>query len=159
MIETRRAVAGDAAELVRLRAVMLGAMAGQPVEPGPWQEEALAMLRARLAEPEPTMAAYVVDAPDGVGLAACAVGTVDLRLGGPANPSGRTGYVYNVVTDAAYRRRGFSRACMSALLDWFAERGVSTVDLRATADGEPLYRELGFAPVSHTSLRWVAGRR
>ncbi|GAB4048356.1 GNAT family N-acetyltransferase [Catellatospora paridis] len=64
-----------------------------------------------------------------------------------------------MVTDAAYRRRGFSRACMTAVLDWFAERGVSTVDLRATADGEPLYRELGFAPVSHTALRWAAGRR
>ncbi len=150
---------GDVAELVRLRAVMLGAMAGQPVEPGPWQQEALAMLQARLAEPEPTMAAYVVDVPDGVGLAACAVGTIDLRLGGPANPSGRTGYVYNVVTDEAYRRRGFSRACMASLLGWFARRGVSTVDLRATADGEPLYRALGFAPVSHTALRLATGRR
>ncbi|MFD0596578.1 hypothetical protein ACFQZ4_33635 [Catellatospora coxensis] len=106
MIETRRAVTGDATELVRLRAVMLGAMAGQPVEPGPWQQEALALLRTRLAEPDPVMAAYVVEVPGGAGLAACAVGAIDLRLGGPGNPSGRTGYVYNVVTDEAYRRRG-----------------------------------------------------
>ncbi|WP_155372378.1 GNAT family N-acetyltransferase [Catellatospora vulcania] len=159
MIETRRAVAGDAAELVRLRAVMLSAMAGQPVEPGPWQQEALALLQTRLGEPEPVMAAYVVDVPGGAGLAACAVGTIDVRLGGPANPSGRTGYVYNVVTDVAYRRRGYSRACMEALLGWFAERGVTTVDLRATGDGEPLYRSLGFAPVSYTALRLAAGRR
>ncbi|MFC7243878.1 GNAT family N-acetyltransferase [Catellatospora aurea] len=159
MIETRRAVTADAAELVRLRAVMLGAMAGRPVEPGPWQQEAVALLRSRLEEPEPVMAAYVVDVPGGAGLAACAVGAIELRLGGPGNPSGRTGYVYNVVTDEAYRRRGFSRACMEALLGWFAERGVSTVDLRATADGEPLYRALGFAPVSHTALRLAVGRR
>lgn len=152
-------MSGDAAELVRLRVVMLGAMAGKPVEPGPWQQEALSLLRARLDGPDPVMAAYVVDAPGGAGLAACAVGAIDLRLGGPGNPSGRTGYVYNVVTDEAYRRRGFSRACMEALLGWFAEGGVSTVDLRATADGEPLYRALGFAPVSHTSLRLAAGPR
>ncbi|GAA2353694.1 hypothetical protein Cme02nite_46170 [Catellatospora methionotrophica] len=156
MIETRRATAADATELVRLRAVMLGAMAGQPVEPGPWQEHSRALLRRRLAEAGPTMAAYVVDGADG--LAACAVGAIDERLGGPANPSGRTGYVYNVVTDEAYRRRGLSRACMTALLDWFAGRGVSAVDLRATADGEPLYRALGFAPVAHPTLRLITGR-
>lgn len=150
MIEARRAVAEDAAELVRLRAVMLGSMSGEPPEPGPWQQEATEVLLTRLAQRPATMAAYVVDRPDGGGLAACAVGTVEQRLGGPGNPAGLSGYVFNVATDAAYRRRGFSRACLVALLDWFARRGVGKVDLRASADGAPLYASLGFVPTSGT---------
>ncbi|MEV4416972.1 GNAT family N-acetyltransferase [Catellatospora sp. NPDC049609] len=159
MIEVRGAVAADAAELVRLRAVLLGSMEGRPPAPGPWQDEAMATLRARLGGPDAMMAAYVVDAPGGAGLAACAVGTIDLRLGGPENPSGLTGYVFNVVTDEAYRRRGFSRACVTALLDWFARRGVGKVDLRASADGERLYLSLGFVPTSGPTLRLSTGRR
>ncbi|MFY1577823.1 GNAT family N-acetyltransferase [Verrucosispora sp. WMMD703] len=53
----------------------------------------------------------------------------------------------------AYRRRGFSRACLGALLDWFVERGVRTVDLKASAEGEPLYQELGFRPTSMAAMR------
>ncbi|BCJ73164.1 N-acetyltransferase [Catellatospora sp. IY07-71] len=158
VIEARGAVAADAVELVRLRAVMLGSMHGRPPEPGAWQDEAVATLRERLDRPAATMAAYVVDAPDGPGLAACAVGTIDRRLGGPENPSGLTGYVFNVVTDEAYRRRGYSRACMTALLGWFAERGVPKVDLRASPDGEPLYLSLGFVPMTGPMLRLSAGR-
>lgn len=159
VIEVRGATAADAVELVRLRAVMLGSMEGRPPAPGTWQDEAVATLRERLGGPAATMAAYVVDAPGGPGLAACAVGTIDRRLGGPENPSGLTGYVFNVVTDGAYRRRGFSRACVTALLDWFAARGVAKVDLRASPDGEPLYLSLGFVPTSGPTMRLSAARR
>ncbi|GAA2700579.1 GNAT family N-acetyltransferase [Micromonospora olivasterospora] len=100
------------------------------------------------------MGVFVVDKPDRPGeLAACAVGTIDRRLGGPTNPSGLTGYVYNVVTDPGCRRRGYSRACLEALLEWFAGRGVRKIDLRASADGEPLYRSLGFVAVSGPTMR------
>ncbi|MDI1462059.1 GNAT family N-acetyltransferase [Catellatospora sp. KI3] len=159
MIEVRRAVAADAAEIVRLRTVMLGAMAGEPVPDGPWQELVGANLRRLLADPAGDFAAYVVAGADGVGLLACAVGVIDVRLGGPLDPSGRTGYVSNVVTEPGHRRRGLSRACLSALLEWFAGRGVTSVDLRATEDGAPLYRELGFRPVDHPGMRLRTGRR
>ena len=33
---------------------------------------------------------------------------------------------------------------MTALLDWYRNHGLTTVDLRASPDGEPLYRSLGF---------------
>ncbi|MCX4470956.1 GNAT family N-acetyltransferase [Micromonospora sp. NBC_01655] len=154
MIIVRRAAVGDASEIVRLRGVMLAAMAGAPPAPGPWQEAARETLRDRLAEPQDAMGVFVVDKPDGPGeLAAVAVGTIERRLGGPDNPGGLTGYVFNVVTDHGYRRRGYSRACLEALLDWYRERGVGKIDLRATADGEPLYRSLGFVPTSGQTLR------
>ncbi|WP_229400253.1 GNAT family N-acetyltransferase [Micromonospora okii] len=154
MINVRRAVVGDAAEVVRLRAVMLASMDGAEPAPGPWQEAARETLRDRLAEPQDALGVFVVDKPDRPGeLAAVAVGTIERRLGGPANPSGLTGYVFNVVTDPGYRRRGYSRACLEALLDWYRRRGVGKIDLRASADGEPLYRSLGFVPTSGRTMR------
>ncbi|MGN9781077.1 hypothetical protein ACTMTF_06600 [Nonomuraea sp. ZG12] len=36
---------------------------------------------------------------------------------------------------------------MTALLGWYRERGIMAVFLRASREGEPLYRSLGF---SHT---------
>ena len=45
---------------------------------------------------------------------------------------------------------------MQALLGWFAERGVSSVDLRASPDGEPLYTSLGFARTRDPAMRRVS---
>ena len=115
-------------------------------------------LRERLAAEAARLAAFVVDRPDRAGLAACVVGQVDRRLPGPRDPDGLRGYVYNVATDPAYRRRGFSRACMTAVLEWFAGCGVRVVDLRASADGEPLYASLGFVRTKDPAMRFIAGR-
>ncbi|MDT5036960.1 MAG: hypothetical protein QOE03_2145 [Micromonosporaceae bacterium] len=154
MTEVRRATAGDADELVRLRSVMLAAVGGyDPVPDGPWQETAVETLRMRVAEPDGSLAAFVVDKPGIGGLASCVVGVIDSRLGGPDNPSGGTGYVFNVATDVEYRRRGYSRACMLALLAWYQGHGVAAVELRASVEGEPLYLELGFVRTSSPTMR------
>jgi hypothetical protein len=42
---------------------------------------------------------------------------------------------------------------MTALLEWFQTQGVRKVDLRASADAEPLYRSLGFARTSDPAMR------
>jgi GNAT superfamily N-acetyltransferase len=159
MIDSRRAGPEDAAELMRLRTVMLDSMHGADVADGPWLATGLAVLRRQLADPGDGIAAFVVDRPDRPGLAACVVGSVDQRLPGPNDPTGLRGYVYNVATDPAYRRRGYSRACMTALLAWYAGRGVRTVDLRASPDGEPLYAELGFTRTNATGMRLLIPAR
>ncbi|WP_426511356.1 GNAT family N-acetyltransferase [Dactylosporangium sp. McL0621] len=154
-INVRRAGPADTDELVRLRIVMLEAMDGAPTPPGEWSERSAAALRRRLPVPDPdaTLAAFVADRPDGPGLAACAVGTIEERLGAPGNPDGRVGYVFNVATDAAYRRRGLSAACLDALLAWFELRSVPMVHLVASPDGRPMYERMGFARHAHPSLR------
>ncbi|MFG2039379.1 GNAT family N-acetyltransferase [Dactylosporangium sp. NPDC048998] len=151
----RRATAGDAEELIRLRIVMLESMDGEPVPPGEWSELAVASLRRRLPLPGASIAAFVVDRPvgDGPGLAACATGVFEERLGSPTNPGGLTGYVFNVATDARYRRRGYSTACLTGLLGWFADNGVSQVRLRASREGLPVYERLGFVLETGPSMR------
>jgi ribosomal protein S18 acetylase RimI-like enzyme len=143
MIETRRAGADDAAELMRLRSVMMDAVRPGGPGPGSWVDAGVPVVQRLLGDTD-TVAAFVVDKPGTPGLAACVVGLIDQRLPGPNDPTGLRGYVLNVATDPAYRRRGFSRACMTALLEWYAQRGIGAVDLRASAEGEPLYASLGF---------------
>ncbi|WP_018352769.1 GNAT family N-acetyltransferase [Longispora albida] len=145
MIEVRIAVAADVPELVRLRGVMLGG-----AEAGAWQDAAAATMRDRMAGG--SMAAFVADR-EGGGLAACAAGLVEQRFADPGNPSGEAGYILNVATDPDQRRRGLSRACMTALIAWYADRGVTRIGLAATPEGEPLYRQLGFRPsTGHAAL-------
>ena len=166
MIDVRRAGPADADELIRLRAVMLASMTGTEPTPGPWQRTGADLIRRQLTDPAGSMAAFVVDDPgpprlaaraghdrEPPRLAACVVGAIDQRLPGPHNPTGRVGYVYNVATDPGHRRRGYSRACLTALLSWFDGQGVTTVDLRASADGEPLYADLGFVRTRDPAMR------
>ncbi|TMM33030.1 MAG: GNAT family N-acetyltransferase [Actinobacteria bacterium] len=151
MIEARRATPDDAPELVRLRGVMYASFDGDQPPPRPWQDAAERYLRTHLVAPDDSLAAFVVARPGG--LASCAVGSIEYRLAGPNNPSGMTGYVFNVATDPDARRRGYGRACMVGLLDWYRRRGVTKVDLRASPDGEPLYASLGFVRSADPAMR------
>jgi RimJ/RimL family protein N-acetyltransferase len=133
---------------------MFGELHGAPPEPGQWQQDATEYLRKHLPEKENRLAAFVVDDGESPGrLASCAIGIIDTRLPGPNNPVGDAGFVLSVSTDPAHRRRGYSRACMTALLDWFAALGMTQVNLIASPYGEPLYRELGFRTGSGSNLR------
>ncbi|MFD4559562.1 GNAT family N-acetyltransferase [Streptomyces sp. NPDC058469] len=139
----RRAAPDDAAELLRLRQVMIDSMPG--TDPATdWHAVSLPTLRERLATDE-DFGAFVVDHPERPGaLAALVVGTVDYRIGKAENPHGKAGFVFSVATDPDARRRGYARSCMEELLQWFRERGAGQVLLTASPDAEPLYAALGF---------------
>ncbi|AQS69792.1 GNAT family N-acetyltransferase [Streptomyces pactum] len=149
----RRAVAGDAAEVLRLRQVMIDSVS--PASPTGWQAASLPTLRARLDRPDGEFAAFVVDHPDRPGaLAALVAGTLEYRIGGPGKPpDGLIGYVFSVATDPDARRRGYARACVDELLEWFRERGARQVMLTASPDAEPLYESLGFTRDTTPSMR------
>jgi ribosomal protein S18 acetylase RimI-like enzyme len=154
-VEVRRATVEDAAELTRLREVMLSSMA--PLTDTSWRELCVATLQTLLADPDGPLQAFVVDAPDEPGvLASSSVGVIEQRLPSPHNPSGTIGYILNVATDPRYRRRGLGRAVVVATVDWLSDRGVDRVELHASNDGEPLYRELGFQePRGLALIRWI----
>lgn len=149
----RRATPEDAREVLRLRQVMIDSVfaVGSSTE---WHAASLPTVRGKLADPGGSFAAFVVDHPYRPGaLAALAAGTVEYRIGRADNPHGAVGYVFSVATDPDVRRRGYSRACMETLLDWFRERGVAQVDLNASAEAEPLYAALGFVRKRDPSMR------
>ncbi|MDR2961593.1 MAG: GNAT family N-acetyltransferase [Stenotrophomonas sp.] len=67
----------------------------------------------------------------------------------PAHPQqDRRGYVLNVYVEPPYRRRGIARRLMALADAAFAERGVDYAVLHATAQGQPLYADLGWAATS-----------
>ncbi|MGW9026199.1 GNAT family N-acetyltransferase [Streptomyces sp. NPDC055722] len=153
MSVVRRAVPEDATELLRLRQVMLDSV-HSAASATQWQVESLPTVRRRLADPGTGFAAFVIDHPERPGaLAALVAGTVEYRIGREGNPHGRVGHVFSVATDPDARRRGYARACMERLLDWFREQDVRQVDLNASAEAEPLYASLGFVRKPDPSMR------
>jgi GNAT superfamily N-acetyltransferase len=56
--------------------------------------------------------------------------------------------IYLVATQEAYGRRGMATALVSAALLRAREEGMPLATLQASGDGEPVYRRMGFEPVS-----------
>ncbi|MFD8316228.1 GNAT family N-acetyltransferase [Kitasatospora purpeofusca] len=139
----RPATPKDAEELLRLRVDVL---TGRPATDS-WRSTFLADMQNRLGT-DPHLLAYVADGEDG-DLAACAIGVVYRGYEGPAYPGGLWGRVHTVVTDPRHRRQGLAEAVTRALVGGLQDRGCSSVELIATAEGLPLYEKLGFDPVAH----------
>jgi GNAT superfamily N-acetyltransferase len=107
-----------------------------------WLAETREWFTRQLATPD--VAAFVAQTPDG-GLVAAALGQVTRHAPSPANPSGVSGHLSNVVTDPEFRRLGLSRACVEQLLAWFRDgTDANDVALFATECGASLYESLGF---------------
>jgi GNAT superfamily N-acetyltransferase len=138
---------------------MFEAMGTPVAHPAAW-DRSCARRIADLLQPRSTdqrLLAIVVDDDRAPGrLAASAMAEVVDRLPGPTDTTARWAYISSVSTDRDHRRRGFARASMTALLAEVRAAGATRIELHATPDGEPLYRELGFAPtVRHPELRFT----
>ena len=149
-LTVRPASPDDAREVIRLAALMYGAM-GIDASGDDWRRAGTEMVTARLGR---DAAIFVADDPTVTGrLAGCGAGTIAYRLPGPGNPDAGIGYIQWISTEPSWRRHGLARRITGALLDWYREKRILTVELHATADGEPLYRSLGFAEGSNLALR------
>jgi GNAT superfamily N-acetyltransferase len=145
MSAVRRALPEDAEEVLRLRQIMIDALFGDPAIA--WHGESLPTLKAKLGDSDGDFAAFVVDHPERPGtLASLVAGTIDYRIGKSGDPRGMVGFVFSVATDPSARRRGYARACMTTLLEWFRGRGARRVQLTASPEAQPLYVSLGFRP-------------
>jgi GNAT superfamily N-acetyltransferase len=148
-VTARAASAADVDEVVRLSALMYASI-GQDVTRPEWRRAAREHFLTRLGR---DLIVYVVDHPDRSGLAASAAATVATRLPAPNNVTAHAAYVQWVATDHDVRRRGYAREVMQALVDWYDNHGVPVIELHATPEGEPLYRELGFGDEGPAALR------
>lgn len=75
-----------------------------------------------------------------------------------ANPSfltGKTGTILNVYTKSTYRRQGMAGTKMA--IEHARQMNLSLLELKATADGLPLYTDIGFAPEAskYTNIKYV----
>jgi ribosomal protein S18 acetylase RimI-like enzyme len=145
----RFATREDADALVRLRAAMFDAM-GQDTAGEPWRRSAREWFAEHLRGSDVLVA--VVD-EHGSGPVACAMAVLERRAPSPTNPAGLAAHVSQVSTLPERRRRGYARACLTALLAALDDRGVRRTDLFATSDGEALYRGLGFRASPYPALR------
>ena len=98
-------------------------------------------------------------AEDGTKLAAAAFFTVTDRPPNPRISNGRLGQITNVLTYPEYRHQGLATALIQKILEEAARRGVSRVELAASADGRPVYEKLGFVEDSgHTHMHLILAR-
>lgn len=90
-------------------------------------------------------------------IAACAFLLTVEKPMSPAFRNGRTGTVLNVYTRPEYRRQGFGTAVMGRLLHEAKQMALCLVELKATADGYSLYRNLGFqdGASAYHLMRWI----
>ncbi len=98
--------------------------------------------------------AYVIR--DGQTIVSCAFLLIVEKPMSPAFINGRTGTVLNVYTRPPHRRRGYARAIMEELLSEARKTEVSVIELKATEDGYPLYRSVGFVDdvSKYHTMKW-----
>lgn len=59
-------------------------------------------------------------------------------------PDGKTGYIMNMYTIPAYRRKGIATEILNKLLESGRAMGIKLFELHATQEGEPVYIKEGF---------------
>ena len=95
-------------------------------------------------------------ASEGQNTVSCALLLVVEKPMSPSFLSGRTGTVFNVYTRPEYRRKGIAKRLMEMLLQCAREKELSVVELKATKDGYPLYKSLGFSEsgAEYVNMKW-----
>ncbi len=70
----------------------------------------------------------------------------------PANPyflNGLDSEVLSVFTEEDYRGRGICSNLMKKMVDYARQHSISRIDLKATEEGYPIYKKLGFKDKIH----------
>lgn len=60
------------------------------------------------------------------------------------NITGKWGYIMNMYTLPAFRRKGICKGILNALVEDASKLGITAFDLHATPEGEMVYKQEGF---------------
>lgn len=140
-------------DLVRLRRELvreMGDLAGH-VDEQAWRDATWRYLVS--AVPAGRFHAWLAYADSGEAVASSGLVPFE-RPPGLHNLGGWEGYVLNMYTVPAWRRRGVSRALLDALTRHARTLGLGRLWLHASPDGRPLYEQMGFK-ANPTALEWV----
>ncbi|MEI6682106.1 MAG: GNAT family N-acetyltransferase [Bacteroidota bacterium] len=72
-----------------------------------------------------------------------------------ALPGGRTGYILNMFTLAAYRKLGICSLLFGKLIAEAMKLNLDKVELHATREGEPVYRKFNFREPHDVALELI----
>jgi GNAT superfamily N-acetyltransferase len=74
------------------------------------------------------------------------IGSIHFREmpGNFKNPSGKWGYIMNMYTAPAYRRKGICKHILHLLIEEALKMGITAFELHATKEGELVYLQNGF---------------
>jgi len=79
--------------------------------------------------------------------AACSGLSLELHPPTYANPGGRIGYVTNMYTRPAWRKRGLAGMLLDRIVAEAARRGCTQIELNAAPMGRRIYLAHGFRPI------------
>ena len=80
-------------------------------------------------------------------IVSCAFLLIVEKPASPAFISGKTGTILNVYTKPECRHKGYAKRLMEMMLEDAAKEHLSVVELKATDEGYPLYKAVGFEEV------------
>lgn len=152
-IALKKATGSDIATLVEFRIIFLKEIQG------PCSAESEAVLQHSLTEyftksmhPGSFIAWMAWDEGKPVGFSGMVIreqpGTLTL-------PGGRTGYILNMFTLKAYRKKGICSLLFEKLITEAMNLNLDKVELHATREGEPVYRKFGFKEPHDTALELI----
>ncbi len=152
-MDVERTNAADIDALVQLRLAYLREDFGALEDS---EAEAIAKRLADYLERHLNRDLFAYALREGEELVSCAFLLVVEKPMSPAFPNGRTGTVLNVYTCPAHRRRGCAMKVLQKLLAEAREMELSSVELKATADGYALYKAAGFADetTKYRPMKW-----
>jgi GNAT superfamily N-acetyltransferase len=120
--------------------------------------------RARLAEQSAAFAVWLRErlengryrgwfaaAPGGAIAAGAGLWLIDWPPG-PMGAAPFRGYILNVYTEPAFRRRGLARRLVQTIVEWCYGQGITAISLHASDQGRPVYETLGFEPTNEMRL-------
>ena len=153
----RPATLEDLGTIVRHRRMMFADIGhGDPVLLEAAEPAYTAWLRERMANGR--YQGWFMAAADGAVLAGVGLWLMDWPPGGLGLAPYR-GFVFNVFTERAYRKQGFSRRLMGTLLEACTAQGLNVVGLHASPEARALYTALGFEDSHEMRLVLKAGPR
>jgi GNAT superfamily N-acetyltransferase len=72
---------------------------------------------------------------------------------GPMSMDPRCGFIFNVYTEHAHRKRGLAKQLMEAMHGYCRAEGIERVVLNASVSGKPLYDQMGYVVTEEPMMR------